>query len=257
MGWFIWHVDRATVPDVPYFSCESGCTNVAAMALQAERIGNQRKEKRRTIADALEVLRLTAGLKDSDDAKVWIGFLQLPSGTRVGLVDVVFEDPASEIVWIASLPTSERFRGVREGASQPDVFEIARLYGAIVSARGSVRLDDETILRAVEVIPSRLPYEPTELDWRIVHATIAVIHAEDLCYRSLRAGLPADLQAGVPDIRFLDCAKLPGLELPPLKMVASLIAELDPTLERVSQQKIADALKLFGMRLPKPRPRRK
>ena len=79
--------------------------------------------------------------------------------------------------------------------------------------------------------------------------------AEDRCYRSLREGLLPPLQAMVPDLRFIDCSRLSGLERPPLKELADQIAEKDWTLRKLSQQKIADALRAFGMRVPKSRPR--
>src|SRR5262249_37607383 len=119
-----------------------------------------------------------------------------------------------------------------------------------------VALTNGAELRAVELVPALLPRNPSELDWRIVHHTVAIIGAEERCYRSLGKGLRRPLRDMVPDARFLDCQQLSGLDLPPLKVLALDIAARDPTLKRLSQQKIADALRKFGIRIPRPRPRR-
>jgi hypothetical protein len=106
----------------------------------------------------------------------------------------------------------------------------------------------------VEVIPARLPLEPTELDWRIIHHTLAIIEADD-CYRSWASGLPPQLQEMVADLRIVDCGTFGGLTLPRLKVLSSRIRERDPTLKMLSTQQVADTLSKFGVRIPVPRPR--
>jgi hypothetical protein len=56
-------------------------------------------------------------------------------------------------------------------------------------------------------------------------------------------------------MRFLDCSKLSGLKLPSLKRIARAIGRKDWTLRNLSHQKIADALRMFGIRVPRARPR--
>jgi hypothetical protein len=155
---------------------------------QYQRLLEDHRNSRRTIADALEVLREVGGFKDHHHAQVCIRRLSLPSGV-VGLVEVRFDDPSRENVSIVSLPSSTRFRAIREGAFRHKGFEIFRLDGATVSADAKVLLTDGTPLRAVEVLPTRLLNQPSKLDWRIVHYTISIIKAEKQCYRSLRQGL--------------------------------------------------------------------
>jgi hypothetical protein len=122
-----------------------------------------------------------------------------------------------------------------------------------VDADGNVLLADTTKIRAVEVEPASLRDKPTELDWRIVHYTLEFIQAKD-CYRSLRDGVPAHLRKFVPDRPYLDCSTLSRLDLRcSLKHIACFIAKKDPTLRRLSRQKIADALWTFGIRVPAPR----
>src|SRR5665213_2305415 len=60
----------------------------------------------------------------------------------------------------------------------------------------------------------------------------------------------------VSGLRFIDCNTLSGLKIPLLKTVAAYIADRDPTLKLLSPQKISDALRKFGIRVPTGRPRR-
>jgi hypothetical protein len=219
------------------------------------RLFEERRNLRRTLADAIEVLRKHCDFGEEDRAQIRIGPLPLPSTELVGLVDVMFTDLVRDKIYIVSLPSSARFRAFCSGASRRDHFEISRLDGAVVKGSGAVLLTDGVNLHAVEVIPTHLPYEPTELDWRIVCSTIAIIGAEERCYRSLRTGLPFPQRDMVPDWRAIDCSRLFGLELPPLKRLAHDIREKDWTLRKLSDQAIADALRKFGMRVPKSRPR--
>jgi len=215
-----------------------------------ERLQEEQRLQRRTIADVLEVFRQNAGFKDTDRAKLRIGPLQLPSGEVPSLVCIFFESPNNDKIFIVSLPTSAEFRGKRPGHSEDEIFDIFQLDEATFDDSGNVRLRDGTHVRAVEVIPALLPYVVTELDCRIVHHTIALIHAEQECYRyPIEFRRPRDA---------LDCSALPALQgkIPPLKVIKGYIEEREPALKRLSQQQISNTLRKFGMRLPKRRPRR-
>jgi hypothetical protein len=205
--------------------------------------------------DVLQVLRDSVGLIDDDRVEIRIGPLRLPSNQVVGLVQVFFDVPGGQKIYIVSLPTSTQFKAHRPGCSKRTHFDIRRLDGATADSRGEVVLSDGTILRAVEIIPARLFVEPSDLDWRIVHHTISIIGAEERCYRHLGHGLPLPYCDMVPDMKVLDCSKLHGLKLPSLKHIAGQIAHKDWTLKKLSQQKIADTLREFGMRFPARRPR--
>jgi hypothetical protein len=221
---------------------------------QYQRLLEEGRNLRRTIADALEVLREVGDFKDHHRAEVRVGTLPLPSGHVVGLVDLHFDDRSRENVFVVSLPSSTQFRAIRQGSSRHECFEISRLDGATVSAEARVLLADGTKVRAVEVIPTRLLYHPSKLDWRIVRHTISIIKAEKGCYRSLRQGLfPRPLRRMVPNRRFLDCSKLAGLKIErSLKDITREIGRKDPTLRRLSPQKVSDALRKFGIRIPQP-----
>jgi hypothetical protein len=205
-----------------------------------------RRNSRRTIVDAIEVLREAAEFKEHNRAEIRVGGLRLPSGQVVGLVNVVFDAPLRDKGCVVPLTCSTQFEALRPGSSQRNVLEVDQLDGASVDFEGNVLLSNGSALRAVEVIPARLSIEPSERDWKIVHHTLSIIGAEQ-CYRPW-----PDSERSV-----LDCSLLAGLTLPQLKQIAWRLEERDPSLKGLSQQKIADALRNFGIRLPAPRPRRK
>jgi hypothetical protein len=220
---------------------------------QYERLSEERRNSRRTIADAIEVLHDKAGFAERDHAQIRIGPFRLPSGEVVGLVQICFDSLTNDKVYVVSLPSSRQFYGRRPNSPEGGRFDIEQLHGAVLDETGHVLLTDGETLRAVEVIPARLPLEPSKLDWRIVHHTISYIGAEERCYRSLGDDLPDRSKDMVADLRFLDCSKLSGLDIPSLDAIAAHIAERDRRLRRLSQQKIADALRKFGIRVPRPR----
>jgi hypothetical protein len=221
---------------------------------QYERLSEEARNSRRTMADAIELLHQNVGFGENDRAEISIGLLKLPSSEVVGLVQIIFDPQIGDKAYVVSLPTSKRFKAYRTNARQRSCFDIAELHGALLDGSSKVLLTNGVALRAVEVIPARLPLEPTELDWRIIHHTLAIIEA-DHCYRDLGYGLPPQQQEMVPDLRIVDCGTLGGLTLPGLEVLSSYTRERHSTLRTVSAQQVADTLRKFGIRLPVPRPR--
>ena len=215
------------------------------------RLGEGHRTSRRTVADAIEVVRELLGPDDIGSPYIQLGEFELPSGQTLALVDVVFPDFGCRV----SLPTSFRLKARSATKACQEEFEISRLDRARVRSDGSVLLVDGTQLRAVEVIPAALPWQPSELDMRILRHVISATQS-DFCYRSIREGLPEHLQHMVPDIRGLDFSRIREIEVPLLKQIRSDIADVDPGL-RVSVQKIADTLAMAGARVPRRRPRSK
>jgi hypothetical protein len=211
------------------------------------RLDEERRTSRRTIADALEVVRRTLGVDDIGPARVRIGPLRLPSGQCTALVDVVFSDLGCGV----SLPTSSRFMARSGTSARLEKFEISRLDRAEVCSDGSVLLAGGTRLRSVEVVPTLLPYEPSELDEKILWRVIVQTEA-DFCFRSIRDGLPDHLREIVPDIRALDYSRIRTIDAPLLKVIHGYISDRDPNFS-ASNQKIADALAMSGARVPRGR----
>lgn len=209
---------------------------------------------RRTIADAVEVLRLVPDFTDQSHAAIRIAPLCLPSSETVGLVSIEY-DLSPEKTAIVSMPASVRFQGRRLNSRQCEYYDIFRLDKAIVDGVAGVQLADGTRLCAVELLPAQQLPEPSELDWRIVLLTVASIGAKEKCCPSLRDMSPPEIRDNVPDIRVIDCSKLSGLPIPRLERLNAYIGEQDPTLKNLSRQKIADALRKFGMRVPLPQNR--
>jgi hypothetical protein len=111
-------------------------------------LGEDGRTRRRTIGDALEVVRQQLGLDEIERAEIKIGQLfQLPYGECTAIVVVAFPDLACYV----SLPSAGRFSALPETGSQRKMFEISRLDEARVCPDGSVVLGDGSRLRAVEV----------------------------------------------------------------------------------------------------------
>jgi hypothetical protein len=213
------------------------------------RLQEEQRTRRRTIADALDVVCQALGLDETPRGEIRLYPLWLPSGECTTMVDMVFPG----LGCIVSLPASTTFRARSGTGSQRKVFEISRLGGAEVCSDGAVQLADGTRLRGVEVIPTHLPYKPSQVDERIIHNVISLTKSYH-CYRSMREGLPGDWQHLVPDLHALDYGRVRTIKAPPLKVIQAYIAENDPEL-KVSNQKIADALAMCGVRIPGRRPR--
>jgi hypothetical protein len=219
-----------------------------------ERLREDERNQRLTVSHAIDVLANDADFGDDDFAEIQVGILPLPSQEIVGLTNVFFDSRALGKMLVVSLATSAGFWAIRQGEVEACWFSIFELDGAKVDNGGLVRLSGGAIVRAVTVIPAKLPLKPSELDFRIVHHVISIIGAQDRCYRSLREhakpSCPDVVEEMIPAIQFIDCSTLKGLKLPSLKSIAQRIGQMDPALKRLSRQKIADALLKFGMRIP-------
>lgn len=219
-----------------------------------ELLREEERNQRLTVSHAIDVLANVADFGDDDFAEIQVGILPLPSRDKVGLANVFFDSHTVGKTLVVSLATSAEFWAKRQGEADARRFCIFELDGAKVDNNGLVRLSSGLMLRAVTVIPAKLPLKASELDYRIVHLVISIIGAEDRCYRSLRDHAKPKcldvLEEMIPAIQFIDCSTLKGLKLPSLKSIAQRIGQMDPALKRLSRQKIADALRKFGMRIP-------
>ena len=126
------------------------------------------RTKRRTVADALEVVRQRLGVVEITRAEIRLAPFALPWGGSTAAVVVLFPDLGCYV----SLPASARFGARTDTSPQRQAFEIALLEGAEICSDGSVLLKDGSRLRAVEVEPTGL-HRPSALDERILGHVIA------------------------------------------------------------------------------------
>jgi hypothetical protein len=178
--------------------------------------------------------------------------LDLANAARVGVLSIEYDIPSDDVVLVYCLPYFVASFIARAGADKV-LDKIETLDNATIFADSSVVLTDGRMLAAVELPAVQIRTEHTPLEWKIVHTTVANIGTPD-CYRSLRHGLPPELQRYVPDHRFLDCSKLKGLSGRPSKEIERWIAKRG--LPVPSRQTIANALHAFGIGLSRHRPSR-
>jgi hypothetical protein len=100
------------------------------------------RNNRRTVADALEVIREELGVDETPGAEIRVGPLPLPSGEATAVVVLV----CSALDCCVSLPASWWFTALPEKCSRHR-FEISCLDQAKVGADGSVVLTDGRRLR--------------------------------------------------------------------------------------------------------------
>jgi hypothetical protein len=220
-----------------------------------EVLGQREWKRRRTVADAIEVLHKDAGFEGGDRAEIRLGPMRLPSGDIVNLVGIFFESAVHQKTFIVWLPTAVKFRAILHDHSVIDQFDIGRLEEAVLDDAGNVELRDGTLMRAVEIIPALLPYEISALDRAIVALTLSQMDALDKCSYS-SGGVFFDYPEDDPYVGCIDCSKLAGLSIPELKVIKGYIEDREPRLATLSAQKISDTLRKFGMRIPVSRPRR-
>jgi hypothetical protein len=131
------------------------------------------KNKRRTVADAVEVLCKHGNFRECDHAIIRVDPLPLPSCEPIAQVHAVFDGLIDNLTYFVWLPSSGKCKGRRERLPGLEVLDIFELSGGIIHFDGSVMLQNGTLFRAVEVIPALLPHELSDLDWCILHKTIA------------------------------------------------------------------------------------
>lgn len=223
-----------------------------------EILAEEDHRKRRTLADALEVLRTDANFQEGDEAEITLGMLKLPSGEIVYLVHVGFQSAVHQKTFLVSLPTAAKVRARFLGDPKLQELEMERLNGAIANGRGDLLLSDGAQIRSVEVIPALLPYEITPLDWTIIRQTIAELGIEEHSRYDPDPDDPgfeaARTYLGRLLLNSIDCSKLTGHPRPPLKSIQARVQDYTE-FGLISLPKISDTLSKFGMRKPASRRR--
>lgn len=211
-----------------------------------------------TVAEALERLsRDPVGFRPGDQATFNVADLTLPNGRTVPSPAIIFSpSPVSELAFAALLAPAGHCWATDPASGKRETYDMHLLHAAIIDHEGRATLSNGATLRAIEVASSRIP-EPSALDWQILKAFIAARGAEDQCYRSVIEGLAPNLAARVPHlakIRRIDCSRLSELEPRLLKLDLYDVQQMDPSLQ-ISEEKLAQTLAVFGIRIRKPRRR--
>lgn len=180
----------------------------------------EKKNSRRTIADALEMLEKRALFQPGDKATILTRPLRLPSNQIVQLISVFFDDPLRKFGYVVPLPSAFRCLVTNDENSERRQIAADCLDCATVEADCTVRLASGKVLRAVEVIPALLPIEPSDTDWRIVHCAISALGFAPLCYRDSLENLPVPDRYALPQRRMLDFGVLGKVWSMALKPVA-------------------------------------
>jgi hypothetical protein len=201
--------------------------------------------QRRSIADAIAVLQDQTSFGPHDRARIQVG----PIGTAV-----IWDPVGSRGGYAVPFSRSRGFKGRPAESNRLQTFELELLNGAELESNGKVRLRSGLELRSVEFIPFS-PKQPSKRQRRLMHAVLSVVQGGSHCYRSVRDGLPPELQEAIPDLWDFDCQKLLGLQFPMLKVLAIDVRTKYPEFRRVSEQYLSNTLAKFGARLPTPRPR--
>ena len=216
---------------------------------------------RRTIADVIQILEVNARFCDGDQARVQRGFLILLSGKIVWLALVVFERLDGTERYTVPFRAAEHFLAFENDEAAKTKFKVPVLDRATVDYSGMVTLPDGRRLRAVEILPTQMPYELSELDELIIHLTLSMIEgAQSRCYRDIREGLPESAREALPSLRLLDFSQMtegrgrPALAVPLLKQIRAKFEDTYPTRKPPSEQKISTALAKAGIRIPDLRP---
>lgn len=214
----------------------------------------ERKSYLLSVAEAIAEFVDEAKFQPNDRARIICAGLPLPSQEIVTLTGLLFErkDNHAFTAWLRS---SKMCQARHE--DQAIEFETAELENAAVDIAGNVTRADGKILRAVQVIPAKLPYIITDLDWQIVHQTISSAKAEDQCYALPAGSGDPDFVATARELNLLNYSALLSLDnVPFLKVIQGDLLKHNPNSKVVSEQKIADTLSKFGIRHKRARPRR-
>jgi hypothetical protein len=221
-------------------------------ASESLRLIDAGRDSRRSIADAIDVLRNLPGFSEGMQATVMVRPLPLADGNRTGLIQLVCEAQGFAV----SLHSAAHFRAIRTCAFDPEPFEIGLLDGARVDSAGNVTLTCGTHLHKVEVAPTFIPIELTPAEERIVVWTIRCFHPRKRCFRSLpnpRILRPLRRRTGAV---WLDYGTLPSLTLPALKEIEYALKDMHGFGD-CSRQPIANALARAGIRPRRTRRSRK
>lgn len=209
------------------------------------------KHNRRSIADTVELLADHADFRAGDTATLHARPLLVYRSQSLVQLCIQFNNLTEETTFVVWLPCSARFKAAPVEQSVTCNFDTARLDNAAVGFDCRVQLATGELLRAVEIIPSALPFEMSDMEWQILICVIKHLKLMDLAIRTFGEELDPKIQANLPEIRGVDFQRLVGHEVPPLKVLQQIL--VDGGVGHVSLEKISNTLDKCGMRPVTPR----
>ena len=139
------------------------------------------RQSMRSVVDARDALENAAHLQEGSHAQIRALPLCLPSGEFTYIILVVSQQHRNDAAWGVALPSCTRVRAKKENGKAIEV-HASLLEKAWVDPSGVTRLQDGRTVRAINVVPTPLPWELTALQKRIVYWTLKFIEAEQDCY---------------------------------------------------------------------------
>lgn len=205
----------------------------------------------RTIAHALELLRVEVGFSELDTARISVVRIS-PRSKPAWSFALIYESNFYDKHFAVMLPSCATVQAIRDGELDRRMINVCDLHAAAVNADGEVQLADGSFLRAVETQPVNLPSNLSEQDCRIIDTFIKMVGGKDRIYRSLRQGIPLEYQEMVPDHRFVDFSAFRALATDQKITIPLLKAIEYQILKRFgatpSLAKISDTLRKIGIR---------
>ena len=214
---------------------------------------------RRSVLDAIEVLRKETTFSDRNRASISVAVMQLPSKENIGLLHLGFHCKTKSAVAVF-LPASFEVRAKFSLSSRPRTIKISELHRSTVDAQGHVLLADNREVRAVEIIPCTALREPTKLEWEIIGATLKVLGPKSKDF-VLMPFAECDVPELIRTIESIDYVAIRNFQktvkVPEDVFIAvrELLMGRTALRKPLSRQKFYDALFRFGMWIPTPQPK--
>lgn len=220
-------------------------------------LGSDTLKERRSVLDAIEVLREHAEFSEDDRAIIRVRRLPIPSGKPIGLCHLTFVSKTIGPVAVF-LPASLEVRARSASSDKFRTFKIFDLNESAVDTRGVVTLRSGQEIRSVEIELTTAMRNPTPLEWDIVWATIDVIGSKAANYFCLPfLNFNGGDIGSIRTIVSLDYSAIRDFQNSvekPEKVFEAVRNRLknNGAEKPLSRQKFYDALSVFGMWTPKP-----
>ena len=192
----------------------------------------------RSLADALDRLRVCGELGEDEHVEIRSNPVRLPDGRDSGFVVIVGPPRPDGAISVVRMPSAAEFSALgtfRDRRTHP----IAKLNGAISDCDGNVQLATGEYVHAVELIPAAGHYELTFLEEIVVRLALKCLAEEERCCPPLDPSLP-----GVAPPRYDAIAEN---RIKRLKTVQRYVGERI----YVAPHTVARTLARAGMKLPR------